>query len=418
MAKPIPGAQWQAHLLDVNTISSELNRLWATFGTRTAPPLPPADGAEESRGHSIAILTRASTFNLIAFGRSDTDASRIDSTIRQLSDLYPSRTTILVSDPGQVMREEPGLDVAIALLEQPAEKGRPTMRFESVTVRVSPEQEEYLASIASPLLVIDLPDFLWWATDRVEGSSLFGDLLSVCDRLIVDSARFDDAASELRYLSALVQRGNEYPKLSDFAWSRLAPWRQIISQFFDPPEARPILSALDTVTIWFGSSGAPRLSGVTSALLLAGWLGSRLNWQAPGELLPARDNDGDWRITMRTGEPGTRRELILTLRPDQGSHQGAEVNRVSLQADGSDSATFIVRRVNAGELVSASEFAGSPFVERVVHAPVQGESELLADELRRYMRDAAYEAALHDAARLAPQSFNGRAQGEVAAAVE
>ncbi|MBA3642792.1 MAG: glucose-6-phosphate dehydrogenase assembly protein OpcA [Chloroflexia bacterium] len=407
MAKPIPGAQWQAHLLDVNTISSELNRLWATFGTRTARPLQPTDGAEESRSQSVAILTRASTFNLIAFGRSDTDARRIDSTIRQLSDLYPSRTTILVSDPGQVMRDEPGLDVAIALLEQPAEKGRPTMRFESVTVRVSPEQEQYLASIASPLLVIDLPDFLWWATDRIEGSSLFGDLLSVCDRLIVDSARFDDAASELRYLSELVQRGNEYPKLSDFAWSRLAPWRQIISQFFDPPKARPTLSSLDSVTIWFGSGEDSRLSGVTSALLLAGWLGSRLNWQAPGELLPARDDDGGWRITMRTGEPGTRRELILRLRPDLGSHHGAEVNRVGLEADGGDTASFDVRRVNAAELVSASEFAGSPFVERVVHAPVRAESELLADELRRYMRDAAFEAALHDAARLAPQSFNG-----------
>ncbi len=110
---------------------------------------------------------------------------------------------------------------------------------------------------------------------------------------------------------------------------------------------------------------------------------------------------------MRAGEPGTRRELILRLRPDLGSHHGAEVNRVSLEGDGGDTASFDVRRVNAAELVSASEFAGSPFVERVVHAPVRAESELLADELRRYMRDAAFEAALHDAARLAPQSFNG-----------
>lgn len=404
IAEPIPGALWKAHLLDVNTISTELNKLWAKFGTQT-PQLREHEESSESSSHAVAIQTRASTFNLIAVGRSAPDALRIDTTIRQLSELYPSRTTILVSDPEHPTNGDPGLEVAVALLEQLADKGRPAMRFESVTVRVNAAREQYLASIASPLLVIDLPDFLWWASDQVEGSALFDDLLSVCDRLIVDSARFGDGADELRYLSKLVARGHEFPKLSDFAWSRLGPWRQLMSQFFDPPAARPILGSLDMVTIWYSAKDGAETSGVTSAVLLAGWLSSRLNWLAPGELLPARDDAGGWRITMRTGEPSNRRELILALRPGSNRALGPGIHRVKLQADGGESGSFEVWRLDSEELASNSEFTGSARVGRVIHAPIPPESKLLAYELRRYVRDTAYEAALADAARLAPISF-------------
>ena len=75
------------------------------------------------------------------------------------------------------------MDVRVDLLEQEATRGRPAIVFECVTVDVSTENERQLASIASPLLVPDLPDFLWWAADTDRGGSLFSELVGISDRL-------------------------------------------------------------------------------------------------------------------------------------------------------------------------------------------------------------------------------------------
>src|SRR5205807_2505103 len=50
--------------------------------------------------------------------------------------------------------------------------------------------EDRLASAVIPLLVPDLPVFLWWTGTPPLGSRSFGDLLRLTDRLVVDSADF------------------------------------------------------------------------------------------------------------------------------------------------------------------------------------------------------------------------------------
>jgi glucose-6-phosphate dehydrogenase assembly protein OpcA len=130
-----------------------------------------------------------------------------------------------VADPEHAAGPDPGLDVRVALLEQDAGAGHPAIRFECVTVEVNADDEQQLASIASPLLVADLPDFLWWAADSAVGSDLFDDLIEVSDRLIVDTAATALPAAELVRLVALLDAGGHPPKLSDFAWARLEPWR-------------------------------------------------------------------------------------------------------------------------------------------------------------------------------------------------
>lgn len=402
-ARPLPGAVWQAHVLDANAIADELNRLWRRFIVADPPVLagrePLADG-DPIPANSAQM--RASTLNLTAVARSRAGGQRIEAAVTHLSDLYPSRATILVADPERADDTGPGLDVRVALLEQPGAKGHPAVRFECVTVEVGSSHERYLASIASPLLIADLPDFLWWAGNAAIGSGLFKDLLEISDRLILDTAGFDDPAAEFRHLDSLLKRTQGCPLMSDFAWARITPWRQLITQFFDPPSSRAALDALDRVVVTYGAAGPDGTSGLSAALLLTGWLGARLGWRAPGEFLPVRDEPGAWRLTLRAGGRGRQREVSLLLRPTATSLADRCFGEVHLSADGGAAGEFRVERIDPLGLATASEGPGMPAVRRMIFAGVPDDAALLADELRMFGRDPDFEEALTFAATVAP----------------
>ncbi|HET7095232.1 MAG TPA: glucose-6-phosphate dehydrogenase assembly protein OpcA, partial [Thermomicrobiales bacterium] len=262
-ARLVPDATWQAHVTDASVIIAELNRLWGQVGRVADLGRIDGDGVA-----AVGIQTRASTLNLTAVARSRAEAARVEDAVLSLSELYPSRATILVADPERP-EAQGGLDVKLALLEQPASKGRPAVRFECVIVEASAANERQLASIASPLLVVDLPDFLWWASDSILGSMLFDDLCAISDRVIVDTSAAPQSAAELRAL-AVIAAGDDAPRLSDFAWARVATWRAMTTQFFDTPSGRKSLDALDRIDIDYGLMTGDRHSGLTTALLVVG----------------------------------------------------------------------------------------------------------------------------------------------------
>lgn len=398
-ARVIPGATWEAQVIDAGEITAELGRLWGQVSTGGVATAADADGDAAP----VGILTRASTLNLTAVARSRAAAAMAERTVTRLGDLYPSRATILVADPASAAPGAPGLAVRVALLEQEAGKGRPAVRFESVVVEVNAGDERQLASIAAPLMVADLPDFLWWTADGSAGSNLFEDLCEVSDRLIVDTSATADPGAELRFLAAMLAGAGKRPKLSDFAWRRLDPWRSLVAQFFDPPHARPALEAIDEVRITYGAAGPEGRTGFTGALLLAGWFAARLGWQAPGEVVRPRGGAG-WRATLRAGGHGRRREVVLTVEPALDPVADCGLAAVAVVAGGEASGTFRIERFDPEEVATIAQLVGVPTARRMVYAPVPDPAALLADELRSFGRDAVYESALAVAAAMAPDA--------------
>ncbi len=61
----------------------------------------------------------------------------------------------------------------------------------------------------------------------------------------------------------------------DLAWLRSTPWRERLATAFDPPQLRRELSLLQTLTI------RHHPDSTIAALLLVGWLASRLGWDVP-----------------------------------------------------------------------------------------------------------------------------------------
>lgn len=171
-----------------------------------------------------------------------------------LGDRHPSRTILLLPDPGSD-RDELDADVDLRCFAQ----GGPhrSVCSEVVTIWLHGCTASAPASVVQPLLVSDLPVFLRWRGRLPVGEPQLEQLLEVVDRLVVDSSEWPDVEADLSRLAPLLDR----VIVSDLAWARIEPWRRAVAALWpDVAEARRL-----TVR-------GPR----ADALLLAHWLGARL----------------------------------------------------------------------------------------------------------------------------------------------
>jgi glucose-6-phosphate dehydrogenase assembly protein OpcA len=96
---------------------------------------------------------------------------------------------------------------------------------EVVELRLRGARAEAPASIAAPLLLPDLPVFLRWRGRPGFGSPVFGQLVDMVDRLVVDSAEWPDVPSAFTELVEQFDR----VAVSDIAWRRTLPWRRALA---------------------------------------------------------------------------------------------------------------------------------------------------------------------------------------------
>ena len=148
VARPIHGASWHERCNDVSEITDRLNALWRRYAEMRQTESASPNGQPREAPWPM-MTARATTLNLVAATRSKTDAARVRRTVASLTDIYPSRATVLIADPARDDQGNgPGLDVHVDLLEHEASRWRPAIVFECVTVDVSSENERQLASIA------------------------------------------------------------------------------------------------------------------------------------------------------------------------------------------------------------------------------------------------------------------------------
>jgi hypothetical protein len=125
----------------------------------------------------------------------------------------------------------------------------------------------------TPLLVHDIPTFLWlagrWTPAGLPSSDC--EAAAHADKLIVDSSRTDDPTGAFRALRRLRAATRGRLTVADLAWSRTLPMRVQAARAFEPPAARDALDSLTSVRI----EGAEP----AEALLFFLWLASRLAWQ-------------------------------------------------------------------------------------------------------------------------------------------
>ncbi|HVF21372.1 MAG TPA: glucose-6-phosphate dehydrogenase assembly protein OpcA [Mycobacteriales bacterium] len=237
---------------------------------------------------------------------------------------YPCRILVVIR---RTPSAAPRLDAQVRV-------GGSTGPGETAVLRLRGPLGDHAESVVLPLLLSDAPVVVWWPTEApdVPGASPLGRLAQ---------RRVTDAAATPRSDDALRRRAKGYqPGDTDFAWTRLTPWRTLLAAALDHP-FDPIRSA---------EVGAAR--GNPSADLLAAWLGAALGVET----------------TVRTTRgPGITQVRLVTTRGD-----------------------IAVTRPDG--LRATLSRPGQP--DRRVALPRRTTADLLSEELRRLDADEPYAQTL------------------------
>ena len=137
---------------------------------------------------------------------------------------------------------------------------------EHVEIDLGPEHLHALQTVVDPILVSEIPTVVWSPHGHHEAVDA---LLSLTDVMLIDSDDVDDPAEAFARADQL----RESVYVVDLAWLRTTPWRERLASCFDLPLRLAALSDVRELEV------RHRGSSMASALLLAGWMSSRLGWR-------------------------------------------------------------------------------------------------------------------------------------------
>jgi glucose-6-phosphate dehydrogenase assembly protein OpcA len=177
----------------------------------------------------------------------------------------------------------------------------------------------------------DLPLVFWWQGELSD--ILTERLVSVVDRLIVDSSSWKDPAASFKRIEEAAQINTDLI-LQDHAWTRTWQFRLAIASIFDDPVAQQALPSLDTVELAYHPQHR------NSALHLLAWLAVQAGWCK-------RESGGRFAFETAGGNP---LNILLQENPE-----------------GPALSSLVLRAGNLSAYIHQS--AGSAHVERRVEAP-------------------------------------------------
>jgi glucose-6-phosphate dehydrogenase assembly protein OpcA len=318
---------------------------------------------------------RASVLNLIVV----TDEESAESVTRSVSNIagrYPSRAIVLISDPEE---GETNIEFQLAAFCS-VRGGGGQVCAEQITVHAEGPPAEHLESLAGPLLLSDLPVFLWYPGLFSPSSVEFAGMAALADRIILDSAAAGDCETSLREISGLLDEP-ETPAFGDLQWVHLSPWRTLVAELFSSPERAGELERLRGIEILHAPDGECR------ALLFVGWLASTLGWS-----LEDATRTAEGREVRFAGPSG---EISVDMSP---TSPDARFRQVRLYSN--DYVFGVARSRELSEACTTVTKEGELLAERTVHLGHFDLGVLLGEELQYRGRDEVYEAALRMAAEM------------------
>jgi glucose-6-phosphate dehydrogenase assembly protein OpcA len=321
-----------------------------------------------------SLGARASVLNLIVV-TSEEYAPEVTRVVCELSAKYPSRAILMVSDPEEGEANlEIGLSAFCSVRRGMPGGSRNQVCAEQITMHVEGPPAEHLESLAGPVLIPDLPVFLWYPEGGLPGSPGCDGMAALADRLILDSGAPGDCEASLQGMAVLLEQVG-VPAIGDLQWAALSPWRSLLADLFAPPEQAGEQAKIRRVEILHDRTGE------CQALLLVGWLSGALGWH------PKSANGTAEGRTFRFDGPSG--EVTLELYRDDPE---ISLRRVRLY---SEELSFQVSRDGQHADARSTVMRGEELLgERTVHLGFSGVADLLGEELRFLGRDETHESAL------------------------
>ena len=365
----LPGAH--APTINVDAIERQLTALWQQ-----------ASKEEEHGG-----VTRASMFNLLVYVPSRAEAAKLDEMLTDITAARPCRAILIVAD-GDAPEEMLTAEVTSRCTLPSASSKQ--VCCEQVTITAGGAQADEVPSAVAPLLLSDLPVYLWWhAEPRFADKALFTRLVDLSDRVVIDSARFPHPEADLASMAAVLTETPRWTAISDLNWARLTAWRALLAGFYDIADYRPLLNQLNRVTIRYAPPETDSSVIPARALLLAGWLASRLRWSVqPGS---AKRTPSSASIDFSVDGHGLSLEFAHTRRQIEPGHLAL----VTLDSGADQPVSFTVRRSADGQRIETSVTRDeAKSSQRVLGYEGLSETELIGKELEILGHDRVYEQAV------------------------
>jgi glucose-6-phosphate dehydrogenase assembly protein OpcA len=354
--------------VNVQAIERELRKLWQEA----------AEHESESSGKNVA---RACVLNLILYTRDHGSELSAGNVLGQVMLSHPCRALLAIAADGAVPQVEAWVSARCHLAGPGSTK---QICCEQISVKAVGQDAQALPSAVLPLLVPDLPVYLWWRTSQFERQSL-SPFVPAVDRLIFDSLGWTKERTFFQEAATYVNGGVSVA-MSDLNWGRLLHWRRLIAKAFDSLGiglAPADLPAIESVRL---DCSAP---GRAQAALLTGWLANQLQWQ-PLSAVSAGGKDSilfsnrtggevqvEWNDCSRAAVPaGNLACVYFNL---------TEARKLSVCL------SLLDGKFN---LLTSLHSASSASREIMGRGPILNESELVGRELDAVGHDSVFEGAL------------------------
>jgi glucose-6-phosphate dehydrogenase assembly protein OpcA len=360
--------------MDVGRIEADLERLRHEA----------AGGSAE--GEVFAL--RTNLLNLIVHAPNAEAARMAAQTISAMPGRHPSRTLITVAGPAEA---NPKIEADLAAHCHVRGELEPQVCCEEVTLTVEGRAADHMHSVIAPLLVSDLPVYVWWIGDLPDDPHTLRETLDGADRLVVDSEEFAQTDAGLRRLVSLCGEPQACA-IGDLAWGRLAPWREILAQHCETPDFEPFLRCVEGVELQL-AGGSEQGSEPSQMLLMLGWLAARFGWDAEGAL------KSDSGLTMPSAAGGAT--VSVGESATEGLEPGWLVELRLLCAGDEGAASVAIERTGDPRHLTVRIQHPETVADRRVRIEACGEAEMLARELDASGHDSEYDRALAGALAIA-----------------
>jgi glucose-6-phosphate dehydrogenase assembly protein OpcA len=290
----------------------------------------------------------------------------IENRLEKVGRFHPSRTIVCA-----VEKRRDTIDAVVSLtLPGEHKPGEIAVGAERVELTIGEGHLERLETIVDPLIVPDLVTVVWSPHGH---DNAVDALIKLAGVVLIDSVMAPDPAAALRRAHWLTERAY----VVDLAWLRSLPWRERVASTFDPPQWRPSLREITSVTV------RHHPESVVSAALFVSWLASRLGWQPA----PLEEEDGGQVSRARA----SGRKVKLRAEPDQTMPVHGLAGVAVETASGMKLSLFR----GAGGLQATRKLPGGKESSWVVLGASRGEAGILGEGIRQaLLRDPTYGPAL------------------------
>ena len=369
--------------IDIVKLEKELNAMWAEMSA-------PEDGAEGAGAAPAAGVVRACVLNLVVYTEDAEARAEVDELLGAIVERHPSRAIVLAVERGA---SEARLEAFVSTRCQLSTRGAKRICGEQITVEATGQAVETASTAVAPLLVPDVPVFLWWKDIPHYDDKLFARLTGMADRVVIDSASFDEPHEDLLRLAHLLEGGRL--RLSDLNWGRLTSWRSLVASFWDVADYRASLSQIERVVIEYDPPDRAHTQVAPKALLALGWLASCLGWEAADGGSTLSGERAEFRL--RVG--GREVEAVLAATDDVAGRDG-QITALTISTAAGDE-FYVELLPGEHKLRTGARLKDvGHTVGRVLGYEARSEGRRLSAELDILSRDLVYERAVASAARM------------------